>query len=99
MTKELLTIEFRTSSTTQTITVGVFDTLVEAVAAGNDALVILSKRFEVRTDDKFVLSNRFGVPTKLVSNTFYPTNGVEFFAKITTLSFVEDLDQFLTNYH
>lgn len=97
MTKELLTIEFRYHDKptgdydggyrNKTVTIGVFDTLNEAIDEGNKVLYILSKRFEVRAEDKFKLNHLFGSPKRLVTNTFYPTNGIQYFAKIETLKF------------
>jgi hypothetical protein len=104
MTKELLTIEFRyydkprgnwdSEHKTKTITIGVFDTLDEAIIEGNKALDILSKKFEVRAGDKFKLKYLFNRPfhQRLVTNCCYPTNGIQFFAKIETLMF-EDLTE------
>ena len=95
--KELLTIEFRyhdqpedvTNSVcrNKTITIGIFDTLEEAIEKGNKALEILSKHFQVRPDDKFQLHYLFGNPCRLVTNCCYPTNGIQYFAKITPLRF------------
>lgn len=95
MNKELLCIEFRHYSDgdykTKTVTIGVYDTLEAAVSAGNDALKLLSTRFEVRANDRFTLNGFFGRPNRLVTNTSYPTNRVEYFAKITKLDF-DDLN-------
>ncbi|NDV83002.1 hypothetical protein [Bacteroides sp. 51] len=95
--KELLTIEFRyhgqpedvTNSVcrNKTITIGIFETLEEAIEKGNKALEILSKHFQVRSDDKFQLHYLFGNPCRLVTNCCYPTNGIQYFAKITPLRF------------
>lgn len=97
MQKELLTIEFRYHDRPnpagfgewpdKTITIGVFDTLEEAVEEGNKTIKVLSKYFEVRPDDKFKMKFLFGAPKRLVTNTCYPTNGVQYFANITTLKF------------
>lgn len=96
-TKELLTIEFRYNDKPidrddyeykcKTITIGVFDTLEEAINEGNKKLNDLSKSFEVRADDKFKLHHLFGNPKRLVTNTCYTTNGIQYFAKITPLKF------------
>jgi hypothetical protein len=102
--KELLTIEFRyhdkprsehySGYANKTITVGIFDTLEEAIDEGNKALDILSKSFEVREDDKFKLKHLylFGCPKRLVTNTCYPTKGIQYFAQITELKF-DDLNE------
>lgn len=97
MQKELLTIEFRYHDRPEditnrvchnkTITIGIFDTLEEAIKEGNKTLEILSKYFQVRPDDKFQLHYLFGNPQRLVTNCCYPTNGIEYFAKITPLKF------------
>lgn len=97
MQKELLTIEFRYHDQPEdvtncvcrnkTITIGIFDTLEEAIEIGNKALEILSKHFQVRPDDKFQLHYLFGNPCRLVTNCCYSTNGIVYFAKITPLKF------------
>ena len=102
MNKELLTIEFRYHDkpksddfcgyTSKTITIGVFNTLGDAITEGNKALNVLSESFEVRADDKFQASFLFGSPKRLVTNTSYPTNGIQYFAKITRLNF-DDLNE------
>lgn len=99
MKKELLTIEFRyhdkpknsdfSEYTNKRITIGIYDTLEEAIEAGNEVVKVLAKSFEVRQDDKFQLKFLFGCPKKLVSNTCYPTNGISYFAKIETLDFCD----------
>lgn len=97
MKKELLTIEFRyhdrpewshdSGYRTKTITIGVFDTLKEAVDEGNRKLKSLSEHFEVRADDVFKENGLFGFPQRLVSNSCYTTKGVSYFARITSLEF------------
>ena len=94
--KEMVSIEFRYSSVTlenrhvcKTITLGIFDDLITAVAEGNRALKKLSETFEVR--EKFKVKGLFGSPVRLITNWCYPTNDIAYFAKITRLSF-EDLD-------
>ena len=96
MQKELLTIEFRYHDKPddigsvyreKKITIGIFDTLEEAIKEGNRALKALSKHFEVRQDDKFSKNFLFGNPCRLVSNTCYPTKGISYFAKIESLRF------------
>lgn len=100
MTKELLTVEFRYCDAPQgahdcehkhkTITIGVYDTLEEAVKKGNEVVQELSQYFEVRRDDKFSLNGGiFGSSKRLVSNCCYPTNGVSYYAKITPLKFAD----------
>jgi hypothetical protein len=97
MKKQLLTIEFRyrdqpanencSEHKTKTITIGIFDTLEESVIEGNKAIDTLSKTFEVRSDDRFKVKGLFGSPKRLVTNTCYPTNGIQYFAKIEELKF------------
>jgi hypothetical protein len=96
MKKELLNVEFRyqyfdsigeRQHKTKTITIGIYDTLEEAVAAGNKTLETLAKTFEVRPDDKFKVKGLFGFPDRLVTNCCYPTKGVQFFAHIESLVF------------
>ena len=98
MQKELLTIEFRYHDKPDSIgsvyrerkiTVGIFDTLEEAIEEGNRLLEILQKYFEVRSDDKFSKNFLFGTPRRLVSNCCYPTRGISYFAKIEPLRFDE----------
>ena len=98
-TKELLTIEFRYhdrpkfegdgETRQKTITIGIFDTLEEAVKEGNKALEVLSKHFQVRPNDKFQekCTWNFGYPLRTVSNCCYSTRGIQYFAKITPLKF------------
>ena len=102
MKKEMVSIEFRyhdkpkshlfSGSKDKTITIGIFDTLEEAIVEGNKALDVLAKSFEVRSDDRIVLKGLFGAPTKLVTNCCYPTKGIQYFAKIVTLKF-DDLSE------
>lgn len=101
MQKELLTIEFRYHDEPndigsvyreKKITVGIFDTLEEAIEEGNKVLEILSKHFEARSDDKFSNNFLFGNPCRLVSNCCYPTRGISYFAKIEPLKFDDLLE-------
>lgn len=97
MIKELVTIEFRyydspecdglSGYTERNITIGIFDNIDEAIIAGNLAIDELAINFEVRSDDKFMNNYLFGNPKRLVSNCCYPTNGIQYFAKITPLIF------------
>lgn len=96
-TKELLTVEFRYNDapnkngcsgyTEKTITIGIFDTLEEAIKVGNNILCELSKYFKVKEDDKFMSNYLFGLPRTLVTNCCYPTKNVRYFAKIQQLQF------------
>ncbi len=95
MAKELLTVEFRyydkkeryneSIPMNKTVMIGIFNTLEEAINEGNKTLNILSKSFEIRVEDKFKLNHLFGTPKRLVTNTSYPTKGVQYFAKIKPL--------------
>lgn len=97
MKKELLTVEFRYYSipksdlfsaySTKKITIGIFDSIEDAVKEGNIIIDQLSNVFEVRSGDRFRAKGLFGSPDRLVTNTCYPTNGIQYFAKITSLSF------------
>lgn len=97
MTREILKVEFRYHDRpnangigefpSKTITIGIYDTLSDAIEAGNKLLETLSKTFEVRSDDKFILNHYYGSPNRLVTNTCYPTKGIEYFAKIEELNF------------
>lgn len=98
-TKELLTVEFRyydkpkgeydSEHKTKVVTIGVFDTLDEAIIEGNKVLGILSDKFQVREGDKFQLNHLFGSPNRLVTNSCYPTKGIQYFAKIERLDFCD----------
>lgn len=95
--KRLVTIELRYEDrpvnedvggyTTRTITIGIYDTLDEAIEQGNKAIELLSKYFEVRSDDYFDKNALFGMPRTLVSNCCYRTQQIAYFAKITPLHF------------
>lgn len=97
MRKELVTIEFRYHDAPKSehdseckikrITIGIYDTLEEAIDVGNNILGILSETFEVRPEDRFKKVHLFGSPQRLVTNCCYPTKGVQYFAKITQLKF------------
>ena len=95
-TKELLTVEFRymdvpysehfSGYKTKEITIGIFDTLEEAVNAGNETLKVLATKFQVK--EQFAVKGPlWGMPTRLVTNTCSSKDRIQYFAKITTLSF------------
>lgn len=102
MTKELLQIEFRyrdapnddgiDSCKSKTVTVGVYDTLEEAVKAGNTTLEMMKTCFEIRPDDRFAVHGLFGRPTRLVTNCCYSRDRVKYFAKIQKLDFAPVAD-------
>ena len=106
MSKELLSIEFRYSNIPDSIgstyrnkliTIGIYDTLEEAVKIGNKLLTeVLSKYFQVRKNDRFSVNGFLGSPERLVSNCCYPTKGVTYFAKITKLDF-DNLEDTINN--
>lgn len=52
-----------------------------------EAIELLSKYFEVRSDDHFFKNALFGMPNTLVSNCCYPTQQIAYFAKIIPLHF------------
>jgi len=70
--------------------VGLYDTLEEAVAAGNEAVAMLAERFEVRDSNKFEVKGLFGLPQRLVSNACYTTKSIQYFANIEAV-YVDDL--------
>jgi hypothetical protein len=107
MTKELLTIEFRyhdkptydgsSGSETKTITLGVFDTLDEAIIEGNKALEVFEKHFKLNTawnrKERFSKNGGcFGNPNRLITDLAYLQTPFSFFAKITKLEYA-DVDQ------
>jgi len=115
MTKELVTIEFRYRDApindsigehkTKTITIGVFDTLDEAIFKGNAAIEILESKFPLHKfpDGRTVQKERFsknggcfGYPNRLISNMAYLTTPFAFYAKITTLKY-DDIEQSITD--
>jgi len=92
MTKELLTIRFRYHEVPKnlnaceyaekTITIGVYDTLEEAVKEGNNVLKQLSSKFKF--SEAFGIHNGvFGCDTRLVCDCF--RGCPEVFCKITQL--------------
>lgn len=100
MTKEILTIEFRyhvipkseyaSDCESKKVTIGVYETLDDAIKEGNNVLKELSSRFKFR--ESFGTHNGvFGSATRLVCDCLngYP----QVFCKITNLSFedVEDV--------
>jgi hypothetical protein len=107
MTKELLTIEFRyynkpkhvdfSGSETKTITLGVFDTLDEAIIEGNKALEVFEKHFKLNVawnrKDRFSKNGGcFGSAKRLISPLAYLQCPFDFYAKITRLTYA-DVDQ------
>lgn len=106
MTKELVTIEFRYNDKPQndrdsgyknkSITIGVFDTLEEAIIEGNKALEVFEKYFAIHTfpngskanNDRFGKNNGcFGSATRLITPLAYLKCPFDFYAKITKLTY------------
>lgn len=102
--KELLTIEFRyldkpkgewdSKHQTKTITIGVFDTLEEAIVEGNKALEIFEKHFKLNTawnkKDRFSKNGGcFGTANRLISPLAYLQTPFDFYAKITKLTYID----------
>jgi len=107
MTKELLTIEFRYSDVakgehdsdykTKRITIGVYDTLDEAIVEGNKALEVFEKHFKLNpnwnTKDRFSKNGGcFGEPKRLITALAYLQTPFDFYAKITKLTY-GDVDE------
>lgn len=95
ITKQLLRIEFRWNEheyKSKRITIGVYDTIEEAVTAGNNLLASLNNEFEIRADDKFSVKGKWGIPTRLVTNVCYKDH-VKFFAKIEQLNYIDIFDE------
>jgi len=108
MTKELVTIEFRyrdkpkgewdSGHPSKTITIGVFDTLDEAIVEGNKVLEILESKFDIHTfpdgrkanKEKFGKNNGcFGSANRLVTDLAYLRTPFSFFVKIEKLTYGE----------
>lgn len=106
MTKELLTIEFRyrdapknedsSEHKNKTITIGVFDTLEEAIVEGNKILEVLEKHFKIHIfpgnreakKDRFGKNNGcFGTANRLITELAYLQTPFAFFAKIQQLKY------------
>ena len=106
MTKELVSIEFRymdkpkneafSGHESKTITIGVYDTLDEAIIEGNKALEVLESKFKLHIfpdgreakKDRFGKTNDcFGNPTRLITNLAYLKTPFEFYAQIKQLKF------------
>lgn len=111
MKKELVTIEFRyrdvpkgewdSGHPSKTITIGVFDTLDEAITEGNKALEVLESKFNLHEFPNGTKAKKerfsknggcFGSANKLITNLAYLKTPFAFYAKITTLNY-NDVDQ------
>lgn len=94
MTKQLITIEFRyreipksdlmSEHVNKTITIGIYDTIEEAVKEGNNALNKLAKKYKFRK--RFSTHGFMGHPDRLVVDGSWTV-----FAKIDELKF-DDLE-------
>lgn len=115
MTKELLQIEFRyldapkgeydSEHKSKTVTIGIFDTFVEACEAGNNLMKELESRFALHTfpDGRQARKERFsktggpfGTPLRLITNMAYLKTPFQFYATITQLKF-DDVDATVNN--
>lgn len=115
MTKELVTIEFRyrdkpkgehdSEHKNKTITIGVYDTLEEAIVEGNKVLEILEKQFKLHVfpnnkgeakKERFSKNGGcFGSANRLISNLAYLQTPFDFYAKIEKLTYA-DIEQTIT---
>jgi hypothetical protein len=107
MTKELLTIEFRYTDVpkgehdsehkSKTITIGVFDTLEEAIVEGNKAMEVFEDYFKLNphynTKERFSKNGGcFGYPKRLITALGYLHTPFEFYTKIEELKY-DDVDK------
>lgn len=82
--------EYSCEYVSKTITIGVYDTLEEAVKEGNKVLNKLSSKFKFR--DSFGLHNSlFDTATRLVCD--YTTCDVEVFCEIEQLKYEDDISK------
>jgi hypothetical protein len=103
-TKQLLTIEFRynvkpkseddSTHETKTITIGVFDTLDEAIIEGNKSLEIFEKYFKLNIHwnrkDRFGKNNGcWGGAKRLIAPLAYLQCPFDFYATITELKYLD----------
>lgn len=111
MIKYLITIEFRyrgiskgewdSEHKNKTITLGVYDTIEEAILEGNKALEIFEKHFKLNTHwnvkDRFSKNGGcFGNSKTLITNLAYLQTPFELYAKITKLDYL-DVEETITN--
>ena len=107
MNKELLTIEFRyhdvpkgdydSDYKSKRITIGVYDTLDEAIVEGNKALEVFENHFELNKawnrKERFSKNGGcFGEPKRLITALGYLQTQFDFYAKITKLTYA-DVDE------
>ena len=108
MEKHLVTFEFRYKGTpknelysehkNKTITIGVFDTIEEAIEKGNESLLVFEKHFKIHVYPKGNEAKRerfsknggcFGSSNTLVSNLAYLQTPFTFYGKITKLNYAD----------
>ena len=110
VSKEIVSIEFRYKSlnkykddyyhNSDKLTVGIFDSLEEAVIEGNKVLEKISHYFDdnkqtLNKIERFSLMGFLGRPNKLVTDVgVRHSTGVQMFAKIETLKF-SDVEEHL----
>ena len=103
MNEYLVTIEFRYSDIpnsygstcrSNTITIGVYGTLEEAITEGNNSLEVFEKQFKLNT--AWNRKERFTKQVRLISELAYLQTPFNFFAKITTLQY-SNLEEKINN--
>ena len=107
MNKELLTIEFRyhdvpkgdhdSDYKSKRITIGVYDTLDEAIVEVNKAMEVFETQFKLNPNynkkDRFSKNGGcFGEPKRLITALGYLQTSFDFYAKITKLTYA-DVDE------
>lgn len=109
MEKFLFAIEFRyyeikegeSHWSNKTITIGVFDTFEEATVKGNEAMEVFENYFKLNPNynkkERFSKNGGcFGSRRDLITNLSYLQTPFQFYAKITTLKYV-DLTEAILN--
>ena len=112
ITKQLLTVEYRYKSLNKykndynhidkIITIGIYNTIEEAIEEGNKVLDVIAPYFDDNKEtlnkvERFKLRGLWGHPRKLVTDLgVRHKTGVQMFAKITTLQY-EDAKETLLN--
>ncbi|MCK9279171.1 MAG: hypothetical protein M0P71_00890 [Melioribacteraceae bacterium] len=96
-TQELLSVEFRYSYLDENeirqyenkkTTIGIYETLEEAILAGNETLKSLSEILKFANKDCFTKNGGFfGHPTRLIVNNRTPGSNIDCYVKITKLTF------------
>jgi hypothetical protein len=103
MRKEMLGVEFRyhkvakseygSEYETKKITIGIYDSLEEAIEEGNKTLDKLSNKFKFRGDRFGKTNGILGGPNRLVTD-LYTNDGIEVFVFIVQLKF-DDVEEAL----